>query len=150
AQPRAAVPAARRPASPPFPGRGTAIFAVLRRLLVSGGAIRQAELASTTGVTQPRVSQILSALTKGGLVKRRRDGWQVADWEDVLQRWLAQYPGPGGITTYWMGLDDPWSQALAALSALPAGSAVSGDLGADLLAPWRQPHRATLYAPALH
>lgn len=143
------VPEIRNPASPRLSARGVGTFAVLRRLLV-GRPGRQTDLASSTGLSQPRVSQILAALTTDSLVRRERGRWRVADWDEALSLWVARYPGPGGVTTYWAGLDDPWSQALAALDALPASSVVSGDLGADLLAPWRQPQRATIYAPALH
>jgi hypothetical protein len=129
--------------------RGIGTFAVIRRLLVGPPPASQADLALTTGVTQPRVSQILQALVRQGLVTRYEGMWRITDWDYVLQSWLAQYPGPGGTTTCWTGLDDVWSQAVAALSVLPGEAVVSGDLGADLLAPWRQPRRATVYVPAL-
>jgi hypothetical protein len=144
-----AEPTTRSPAAAPLPTRGTGTFAVLRRLLL-GRPARQVELASAAGVTQPRVSQILATLAKDGLVTRESAGWRVTDRDDTLQAWLAQYPGPGGVTTYWTGLDDAWSQALAVLSVLPPDAVVSGDLGADLLAPWRQPRHATIYTPTLH
>lgn len=142
-------PAAHPPEELALPGRGRGTFAVLRRLLLGRAPLRQADLASTAWVTQPRVSQILATLADNGLVKRDQHGWRVADWDHAVRLWLARYPGPGGVITYWTGLDDAWSQTLTALAKLPTGGAVSGDVGADLLVPWRQPQRATIYAPAL-
>jgi hypothetical protein len=129
-------------------GRGIGAFAVLRRMMLIP-RLRQVQLASMTGLTQPRVSQILATLSDAGLVTRTSGGWEVIDWDQALQAWLASYPGPGGVTTYWTGLDDIWSSATTALTALPHDAVVSGDVAADLLAPWRQPQTATVYARAM-
>jgi hypothetical protein len=54
------------------------------------------------------------------------------------------------VTTFWYGLGTPARQAEAALdlvSAQPATAAlISGDVAADLLAPWARPQRAVVYA----
>ncbi|SCL50228.1 Winged helix-turn-helix DNA-binding [Micromonospora yangpuensis] len=130
------------------PGRvpwGT--YTLLRRLVDCPMATQQ-ELARLVGISQPRVSQALRALGEHGLVCRASTGWQVPDVEQALRWWLRNYPGPGGITTFWYSLDPPREQAYA-IAALnehgPAGLAVSGDIAADLLAPWRSPQRAVLY-----
>ncbi len=135
-------------AAKPASVRGIGVFAVTRRLLVSAPA-SQVELASTTGLSQPRVSQILNALVKDGLVEREDRRWRTVDWDAGLHLWLQNYPGPGGVTTYWTGLDDAWPQMLTALRALPDDTVASGDQGADLLASWRQPRRAVVYVRTL-
>ncbi|MFX0593392.1 helix-turn-helix domain-containing protein [Micromonosporaceae bacterium DT45] len=139
--------AAGRPAKPgPVPW-GT--FTLVRRLVQIPHATQQ-QLATLSGVSQPRVSQALRALAGEGLVQRTSAGWTVRDLDEVLRWWLVTYPGPGGISTYWYGLGTPVAQAQRIVSmfptAEPADVAVSGDVGADLLAPWRNPVRAVLYA----
>jgi Crp-like helix-turn-helix domain len=132
---------------------------VVRRLLLEPPTTQQT-LAASAGVSQPRVSQTLAALAEQQLVRRREDGWVVRDFDGLLRLWLEAYPGPGGISAYWYGLDSPREQALAVtrqLTGLTADSrrrryqeelaaVVSGDLAADLLAPWRTPARAVIYA----
>lgn len=128
--------------------RGTGTFAVLRRLLLRP-RWRQVELAAASGVTQARVSQILNLLRSGGIASHDGDGWYVTDWDRGLETWLSSYPGPRGVTTYWSGLDDIWTNALTALGGLSGEAVLSGDVAADLLAPWRQPRFASIYAPAM-
>jgi hypothetical protein len=128
--------------------RGIGTFAVLRRLLLAPH-YRQVQLAAATGLTQPRVSQILRTLSEIDLVDRESDGWTLTNWDRALKEWLASYPGPRGVVTYWSGLDDVWSSTLIALDGLPDSTVVSGDPAADLLAPWRQPRTATIYAPSM-
>jgi hypothetical protein len=129
-----------------------ALFAVSRRLL-AGVPCTQTVLAAAAGVSQPRVSQVLKQLAALGLVTRNHDahepGWQPTDWDDLTDWWLDAYPGPGGLTTYWYALDGIVDQALSVLASLrEAGMpcAVSGDVAADQLAPWRRPGRALVYA----
>jgi hypothetical protein len=131
-----------------LPRRGLGTFAVLRRLLLSTPLL-QVDLATATGLTQPRVSQILSRLSDQGLVVRDITGWAPTDWDRGLEVWLSSYPGPHGLVTYWSGLDDVWSTTLTALNALPDDAVVSGDVAADLLEPWRQPQSAMIYVPAM-
>jgi hypothetical protein len=95
------------------------------------------------------VSQILRNLSEIDLVDRESDGWTLTDWDQALKVWLATYPGPRGVVTYWSGLEDVWSSTLTALDGLPDSVVVSGDPAADLLAPWRQPRVATIYAPSM-
>jgi len=139
--------AAGRPAKPgPVPW-GT--FTLVRRLVQIPHAT-QRQLATLSGVSQPRVSQALRALTAEGLVQRTSAGWTVRDLDEVLRWWLAAYPGPGGISTYWYGLGTPIEQARQVVSMFsapdPGDVVVSGDVAADLIAPWRTPARAVLYA----
>lgn len=143
---------------------------VLRALLLRGGRT-QRDIAQLVGVSQPWVSQVIADLSEDRLVEparparpvrtgpRSSGGWLVRDWVGLLDRWLELHPGPGGITTFWYGLDRPERQASAVVAALhsrrqapspqlPVTSAalVSGDVAADLLAPWARPQRAVVYA----
>ena len=71
---------------------------------------------------------------------------------DLIAWWLHRYPGPGGATSYWASLAPLADQATAATAEAPGPVAVSGDLAADLLAPWRRPRQVVVYAaqpPAL-
>lgn len=137
---------------------------VVRRLL-ERPAVTQKALAALAHVSQPRVSQTLRALADKQLVARSAAGWIVRDFDRLLLLWLDIYPGPGGISTYWYGLDSPRSQAQAVIRLLtklanssPAldhepgaserepSAVVSGDVAADIVAPWRSPTRAVIYA----
>ncbi len=141
-------------------------LAVVRRL-IEQPAVTQNVLATLAHVSQPRVSQILNALADRHLVERVDAGWVVRDFDGLLHLWLETYPGPGGIRTYWFGLDAPRRQAQEVMRLLSkhgramiesAGelktsegepfAVLSGDVAADLIAPWRSPSRAVIYAHA--
>lgn len=127
---------------------GLGTFAVLRRLLLDRPR-RQVDLAASVGLTQPRVSQILRQLADAGLIERRDRAWAVPDWTAAVDAWHSGYPGPGGVRTYWAGLGDPWESTFRALDVLPTAAVIGGDVGADLLAPWRHPRHATIYTREL-
>lgn len=136
-----------RPGPPPW-GRLTVV-----RHLLTGAVAGQRELADRAAVSQGRVSQVLSPLVDAGLVRRvttnGQTSWVAAGWDALADWWLAAYPGPGGLSTHWYGMASVREQAQAAGNALAAGGlpvAVSGDVAADVLAPWRRPARAVLYA----
>ncbi|GAA4759194.1 hypothetical protein GCM10023328_48140 [Modestobacter marinus] len=128
------------------------------RALLAGGAASQATLATHAQVTQGRVSQALAPLVEANLVRRTpvdgRSRWQMANWDALTDWWLDNYPGPGGLRTYWYGLADVTQQArdlVALMDRYDVPIAVSGDVAADVLAPWRRPGRAMIYAdPAGH
>jgi hypothetical protein len=129
-------------------------FTVVRLLLLLPAATQRV-LAEAGGLSQPRVSQVLTQLEREQLVKRRPAGWMVDDFDGLLRWWLERYPGPGGISTYWYGLESPVAQAQAVVGHLGGRSGgtdstvvVSGDVAADQLAPWRAPGRAVVYARA--
>lgn len=73
--------------------------------------------------------------------------WVPVDPLALARWWLRTYPGPGGVTTFWYGLDSPSDQTLAVLEALRSSYRVlvSGDAAVDQLAPWRRPARSRLY-----
>ena len=128
----------------------------LMRLLLTGASGGQGSLAQLVGLSQPRVSQILKELQADGFVGRFGESpqrWAVGDWDGLLAKWLVTYPGPGGVTTYWYGLDSVEEQVVAALRELEtrlqgSGRApvVSGDAAADQMSPWRRPQRAVIYS----
>lgn len=124
-----------------------ATFTLVRRLLASASAT-QVELAQRTGVTQSRVSPALSRMASEALVEHTPSGWQPTDFDALLEWWLANYPGPGGVTSYWYSPDDPATQARRSLEVLSAPAVVSGDPAAVALAPWRRPSTCTLYVHA--
>lgn len=139
--------------SPSRPGPTAWGALTVVRHLLTGVVAGQAELATRAGISQGHVSQVLSPLVAAGLVPRtttsRRVRWAAADWDALADRWLGTYPGPGGFTTCWYGLAPAREQAIAVADVLgTAGltAAVSGDVAADVLAPWHRPARAVLYA----
>ncbi len=143
----ATSPGRRRPGRQPW-----GAYAAVRHLLLEGAAT-QTQLARRAGVSQPRVSQTLNRLAKQGLVQQvgpaARRRWDATNRPALVDWWLRTYPGPGGITTYWYGLASPLDQARRAVAALNRPRvAVSGDVAADQIAPWRRAVRVVLYADA--
>lgn len=128
---------------------GRSVFSVVRALFALEHGARQDEIAEFAQVGQAAVSKALNRLADGYLVARGEHGWEVTDRAGAVTWWLAHYPGPGGIETHWFGVDLINEQAYRAYEALGrehANPVVSGDVAADLVAPWRTPRRATLYA----
>jgi hypothetical protein len=83
------------------------------------------------------------------LVTRTPSGWQVVDRAGCWDRFMADYPGPRGLTTFWAATADLGAQferiEHVARDRGDAPPAVSGDLAADLYAPWRRPSRVVAY-----
>ncbi|WP_169053725.1 winged helix-turn-helix domain-containing protein [Agromyces sp. H66] len=122
-------------------------FALLRALCRTREPRTQAQLADEVGITQAAVSQSLSKLN--GLVTREPSGWSAADVQTLAESFLAEYPGAGGIGVNWFALDPVAVQADKALNAgLEVNAMLSGDVGADRIAPWRVPTKAIVYAAA--
>ena len=151
--------------SPPPPAasrrRSWGTSLVVHALLLHSGRT-QGEVAALAGVSQPRVSQIFKELTAKQLIepghRSHAKGWRIQNWDGLLDHWLTLYPGPGGVTTFWYGLDTPSQQARAVIDHLAATERtsaansketnvlVSGDVAADVLAPGARPQRAIVYA----
>ena len=113
--------------------------------LLEGNASTQDALAGRAGVSQARISQVLHALERW--VQRTDRGWTATDAAGLTQ-WLVEQPPPGRTATTWLGLDDPAPTATrvaAWLTAQHVRYAISGDVAADLLAPWARPTRALVY-----
>lgn len=117
-------------------------FALLRALARTRMPRTQAQLANECGVTQAAVSQSLQRLS--ALVTKSAEGWSALDIRAIAEEFLTQYPGPRGITTGWYSLDPVTRQAGVVINVAD-DLLVSGDAGADLIAPWRKPTRAVVY-----
>jgi hypothetical protein len=120
-------------------------FALLRALLRTHRSRTQIELAAECGVSQVAISHGLRVL--GTAVVRDKSGWRAVRPEMLWEQFLTEYPGPQGITSYWLGLDPIVRQADAVIAAtVELGCLVSGDTAADLIAPWRIGIKAVVYA----
>jgi len=140
-QSRDPAPAARTRGRTPW-GR----WAMLRALALAPGPLTQQELADAAGISQPAVHKNLKSVLT--FVHRDIKGWTAQDRSTLLTWWVANYPGPSGVSTYWYSLKTPIQQAEeAAAFAEEMGAAplVSGDAAADIYAPWRLPGTAHLY-----
>ena len=132
--------------------RGSGSYAVIRALVgFSGGEDEEpgaTALAAQAGISQPRVSQVLHQLRDLKLVDMSGHGRWEPKREALIERFLAEYPGPGGSEHYYYTLDSPVDVAVrAGRSSTPSRPiAVSADVGPDLLVPWRRPSLVILYA----
>jgi DNA-binding transcriptional ArsR family regulator len=145
----------RRTATPPKPTqrllpKGSGSFSIIRALIRFGSADEEepkaTALAAQAGVSQPRVSQVLGQLQELGLVERSEGKRWRPDRAALLDRFLGEYPGPGGTEKFFYGLDSPSDVALRAAQRVPRGAfAISADVGPDLVAPWRRPSLVIIY-----
>ena len=132
--------------------RGSGSFAVIRALVgFSGGEDeepRSTALAARAGISQPRATQILHHLHDLKLVDRSGHGRWEPRREVLLDRFLAEYPGPGGSEQYYYSLDSPVDVAVRAGLMGTSGRPIvaSADVGPDLIVPWRRPSLVILYA----
>ncbi|MDR1189792.1 MAG: MarR family transcriptional regulator [Bifidobacteriaceae bacterium] len=144
ADPEPAEPPSRRPPGP----QSWALFTLVRRLLADPGASQQ-QLAERAEISQPRASRLLAKLVDSGLVVHGRGWCQPSDWDQLADWWLREYPGPGGTVSYWTAVDSVTDQVRRAIRFLGAQGrrrlAVSGDVAADSLAPWRLPACGVVY-----
>jgi hypothetical protein len=144
--------AARRPATRrrSLP-RGSGSFAIIRALVGfvdgEGEGPSATALAVQAGISQPRVSQILHQLLDLNLVERSPDAYWKPRREALLDRFLEEYPGPGGSAQYCFGLEAPGDTAARAgrMAGLPHQIVVSADVGPDLIVHWRRPSLVILY-----
>lgn len=120
-------------------------FALLRVLLRTPRPRTQIGLAAECGVSQVTISNGLRTLDTA--VVRDEGGWRALRPEALWSQFLAEYPGPQGITSYWLGLDPIVRQANTVRdAAAEVDGLVSGDPAADTIAPWRVGSRAVVYA----
>ncbi|WP_285462461.1 hypothetical protein [Agromyces sp. NBRC 114283] len=129
-------------ARPPSKRTAWARFGLMRVLAMQLPLRRQIELAEAVGVSQPAISHALREL--GDVAQAARNGSKTAAGE-LFDQFVDQYPGAGGFTTDWFRLDTPSAQAHDVHRQFP-DTLVSGDVGADELAPWRVVRRAAVYA----
>lgn len=128
--------------------RGSGSWSIIRSLISDGVAEGEAELAERAGVSQPRVSQVLSALSAAELVVRRGRSTWAADRSALLDAFLNSYADTRGFTSWFYSLDSPQEtceRIVAAGESLQAATVISGDVAADRLAPWRVPTHTTVY-----
>lgn len=135
---------------PPTPGRGRPARAAgrLAQALFYLGEATQKDLVDETGLSQARISQLLSQWPQGSGITRaggRPARWRVEDPDRLMSAWLALYVPEERIMSYWYGLESPREQARAALAALKDRGRVSGGLAADVLAPWTLPQKVLIY-----
>jgi hypothetical protein len=132
--------------------RGSGSFAVVRALVGSGGGedeeLGATALAAQAGVSQPRASQILHQLHQLELVDRSGHGRWEPRREALLDRFVAEYPGPGGSEQYYYSLESPLDVAVRAGQVGAQGRPIvaSADVGPDLILAWRRPSLVILYA----
>ncbi|MFF5230700.1 hypothetical protein [Dactylosporangium sp. NPDC000521] len=138
-----------RPAAPVRPGRSSwARLAMLRLFALSAAEpLSQSEIARRLGMSHVAIGKQLPLADE--LVARTSGGWQVIDRAGCWDRFMLEYPGPRGLTTYWSATGDVAAQ-LARIEQVArdrggAPPVVSGDLAADLYAPWRRPDRVIAY-----
>jgi hypothetical protein len=91
---------------------------------------------------------VLHHLHELDLVERTGHGRWGPDREALLDRFLAEYPGPGGSEHYCYSLDAPTEVAIRAgqVSAQGRPIVASADVGPDLIVAWRRPSLVILYA----
>jgi hypothetical protein len=132
--------------------RGSGSFAIIRALIRFGGDEEEepgaTALAAQAGVSQPRASQVLHQLNDLKLVERANHGRWRPRREALLDRFLAEYPGPQGSERYFYSLDAPTDVAVRASATCtpPRPVVVSADVGPDLILAWRRPSVVVLYA----
>jgi hypothetical protein len=131
--------------------RGSGSYAVIRALVRFSGSDdeepRATALAAQAGISQPRASQVLHQLRSLELVDVSGHGRWKPRREALLDRFLAEYPGPGGSEHYYYSLDPLADVAVRAGQASTPGRpvVVSADVGPDLIVPWRRPSLVILY-----
>ncbi|MQA98444.1 MAG: MarR family transcriptional regulator [Streptosporangiales bacterium] len=138
----AAEPQARDAIRPP------AERAVLGHLLGHPGPHRQVAIAEAVGVTQARVSQVLSRAVSNGDARRGAAGWEAVNAARILDV-LAGTGFTPTLEQRWYHLDPPRQQIDLAMEAVRSAGArwrLSGDWAADVLAPWRLPGLVVIHA----
>jgi hypothetical protein len=117
-------------------------LATLQHLLERPAPASQRRIASAVGISQPRVSQVLTELRRDHLAVRVTGGWQVTEPERAFRVWLSAAAARTALTVGWFSLGPPqqqiaeiWDQAREE----HADVRLCGDWAADVLAPWRRP-----------
>ena len=145
-----------RPVAPAHSGRTSWTRLAMLRLFALGpaAALSQSLIARRLGVSHVSVGRQLPL--PEDLVERASAGWRVVDRAGCWDRFMADYPGPRGLSTYWAATGDLAAQLgrveRAGRERGEATPAVSADFAADFYAPWRRPSRAVVYVtdqPAL-
>jgi hypothetical protein len=126
---------------------GPANLRIIRTVL-GRSAIRDwatGALAQQTGASPAVVNQTMRKLGALDLCSHTARGWWAIDAAALLDRFMTDYPGPGGTERYYYGDADLRVLAVRLTSAYRVGVAVSADLGPDLIAPYRIPTTLVVY-----
>lgn len=124
-------------------------WALERYLLLAPQPSRQSQIARSLGTTQQSISRAAQALN--GLVADDGEGLVAADRSRLLEHWRDEYPGPGGQEFGWYSLDpvmELTGRVVDVAALLEVGTLVSGDVAADVIAPWKLPASARIYISA--
>jgi hypothetical protein len=138
-----------RPTTPTHPGRTSWTRLAMLRLFALSQVepMSQSEIARRLGVSHVAIGKQLPL--PHHLIERTPAGWQVVDRAGCWDRFMADYPGPRGLTTYWAATEDLAAQLdrieRVAHERDDAPPAVSGDFAADFYAPRRRPSRVVAY-----
>ena len=127
---------------------GSGSWSIIRLLISDSNVENGTELAERAGVSQPRVSQVLSALSAAGLVERHGRSTWTADRPALLDSLLTSYADTGRYTSWLYSLDSPQQtceRIVAVGKSLQIDTVISGDVAADRLVPWRVPTHTTVY-----
>lgn len=122
-------------------------YAIMRLLALSPEPLRQADIARRIGVSEAAVSIGIKRLS--GRLQSVTSAWRAVDRGALWDDFLTEYPGPRGLATYWLALDEPVTQLARAQRASQAAGEpfplVSGDFAADYYAAWRRPTKLIAY-----
>jgi hypothetical protein len=126
--------------------QGSGSLAIVRTLIRQSQDVDPTALAAMASVSQPRASQVLTQLTALGLIERTGRRTWCPDRAALLDRFLEEYRGPGGSISYQYSLAPLTSLAVTLAETQRRNCVMSADVGADLVAPWRQPSVLVVYA----
>ena len=115
----------------------------MRHLYAVGQPIMQVELAEVGGVSQPAVSQYMASLRASGDVSSADPGW-LGNRTQLPSTYWASYASRFAEQSIWYRIDAPAAQVADVVERAPH-VIVSGDIGADAVAPWRVPTVAIIY-----
>lgn len=121
-------------------------WAVARCLLLADKPMRQSMIAEILGTTQQSVSNAIRTL--GHHASQTEHGYVAADKGALLDHWVRNYPGPGGLEFGWYSLKPIVEQTVLAAevsAALNAHPLIGGDVAADSVAPWKLPTTGRVY-----
>lgn len=131
----------RRPTEPLFAlAKSRIIHALLEDLSQTQTAVAQA-----AGVTQPYVHNVIRELRALGYTFAPADAEE--ERSRLLSLWLVRRRWQP-ITTYWTGATDLAAIVDICNSWLPGNWLLSGDIAADILAPWARPTTVTAITSA--
>ncbi len=109
--------------------------------------LTQSAIASRIGVSHVAVGKQLRVFD--GLIERASGGWVTRDRAGCWDRFMADYPGPLGLASYFAATGERAEQLgrveQVVRAQIEEQLIVSGDFAADFYAPWRRPARIVGY-----